>query len=153
TLRDAADIVAATWVRTLRQHATRIRLANLTHLACTELIESLFGAVANTGRVATLLHERSAGNPQQCLHLVRELVKSDIVKYVAGTWVWPLEVSARELPVHIEELLTVRLRALSQASLRLAEALSMCTSPLPIEDVVCLAVAEDVDEREAHAAL
>jgi hypothetical protein len=153
TLRDGADIAAGTWVRTLRQHCSVIRLSNLSGLACTALIESLFGAVANTGRVASLLHERSAGNPQQCVDLARALVKNDIAKYVGGTWVLPLEVSAHELPVRIEELLAVRLRALSKPALRLAEALSMCTSLSPIEDVLRLAGDEGQGEREAHAAL
>jgi hypothetical protein len=153
TLRDGADITALTWVRTLRQHSSVIRLSNLSGLACTALIESLFGAVANTGRVANLLHERSAGNPQQCVDLARALVKNDIAKYMGGTWVLPLEVSAHELPVRIEELLAVRLRALSKQALCLAEALSMCTSLSPLDDVLHLADGEGLDEREAHAAL
>jgi hypothetical protein len=153
TLRDGAEITAATWVRTLRQHSAVIRLTNLSGQACSALIESLFGAVANTGRVASLLHERSAGNPQLCVDLARALVKNDIAKYVGGTWVLPLEVSAQELPVRIEELLAVRLRALTKQALRLAEALSMCTSLSPLEDVLRLAAAEGLDERAAHAAL
>ena len=77
------------------------------------------------GRVARLLYEKSAGNPQQCMDLAQLLVKKKIAKYVAGTWVLPLEVAGDELPSRVEEISSARLADLSQSARELAEALSI----------------------------
>src|SRR5204862_5349358 len=85
--RTGDAVVAAAPVRMLRQRSSRLKLAGLSRESCEELVKSLFGDVPNTGRVANLLFERSAGVPQQCMDLAQILVRKKIAKYGAGTWV------------------------------------------------------------------
>src|SRR5262249_7218991 len=128
-----------------------LRLAGLNATACEELVKSLFGDVANTGRMARLLHERSAGNPGQCMELARLLVRNQIVRYAAGTWLLPLAVTAAELPTRVEEVLVARLGALSPEARGLAEALSVHAKPVPLEQL--LALVDGADSDRSYAAL
>jgi tRNA A-37 threonylcarbamoyl transferase component Bud32 len=151
TQRTGDPVVAAAPVRALRKRSGHLKLAGLTAAACEELVKSLFGDVANVGRMARLLHERSAGNPGQCMDLARLLVRKEIARYVAGTWLLPLEISAQELPVRMEEVLAARLGALSVPARELAEALSIHAKPVPLER--CLALGEAAQEQRTYAAL
>ena len=81
------EIVAEVPLRAMRKRASRIKLAGLSAGACEELVCSLFGSVANTGRMAKVLYDKSAGNPQLCMDLATLLVKRKVAKYVDGAWV------------------------------------------------------------------
>ena len=74
--------------------------------------------MANTGRLAKLLYDKSAGNPQLCMDLATLVVKRKIAKYVDGGWVLPLELADDELPSRIDELLA---REALRASARMHE--------------------------------
>src|SRR5262249_15591302 len=67
--RSGYAVVAATAVQALRKRCSRLKLGGLSPSACEELVGSLFGDVANTGRVARILYEKSGGNPQLCTDL------------------------------------------------------------------------------------
>lgn len=151
TQRIGEPVVAAAPVRALRRRAGRLKLGSLTSDDYVELVKSLFGDVANVGRLAKLLYDRSAGNPQQTMDYVRLLVKKQTVKYVGGTWVLPLAVSEDELPSRVESLIAARLSALKRPARALAEALSLQTKPLSIE--LCRALVERQTDAEFHAAL
>jgi predicted ATPase len=69
-----------------------------------ELVHSMFGDVDNRARLAKLLFEKSAGNPQHCMELARLLARQHVAKYVAGTWVLPTQVSSEELPDRLEDV-------------------------------------------------
>jgi hypothetical protein len=150
TLRTGDAIAAPEPVHMMRERASRMKLVGLNPPACEELVRSLFGDVANTGRVAKLLGDRSGGNPQQCTDLVRILVRKKIAKYVGGTWILPLDVSAEELPSRVEEIVDARLSALSPDARKLACALSIRERPIPIE--LCLTALAGKTEREMYAA-
>ncbi|HMJ12546.1 MAG TPA: AAA family ATPase, partial [Polyangiaceae bacterium] len=151
TQRSRSDVVAPALVRMLQERSGRLRLKGLSVSAYEELAKSLFGEVPNAPRMATLLYERSAGNPQQCVDLVQILIKRQIVKYVAGTWVLPLDVSESELPVGSKGLIEARLSALTPVARALAEAASVQTNPVPLERFRLLV--EGQDERTFYAAL
>jgi hypothetical protein len=151
TQRMGDDVAAPGSVRVLRKRGSRLKLAGLSAGPCEELVKTLFGDVANTGRVARLLHQKSAGNPQQCMDLARLLVKKKIAKYAGGTWVLPLEVSSDELPSRVDEIVAIKLAGLSASARGLSEALSIHAKPVSIER--CLALAEQTEEREAYNAL
>jgi hypothetical protein len=153
TQRDGDNVIAPAALKALRKHSSLLRVANLSRESCATLVASLFGDVANVGRVGQLLYDRSAGNPQHCMDLSHLLVKRGIARYVGGTWVLPLEVSDAELPSRLEELLADRLRGLSAPALTLAEALSIFAEPVPLERALALAVAEGYAEQTGHAAL
>jgi len=151
TQRVGAAIAAAEPLNLLRQRAGRLKLAGLRAEAYEALTSSLFGNVANTGRVARLLYDKSAGNPQRCMELLRLLMKHQIVKYGAGAWVLPSEVSAHELPDDDEGLILARMSSLGAASRTLLEALSVHTRPASID--TCRALAPGWSDAEFHAAL
>jgi hypothetical protein len=151
TQRSDQTVLAPAPVRAMRKQSAMLKLAGLNAVACEELVKSLFGDVANTGRMARLLHERSAGNPGQCMELARLLVRNQIVRYVAGTWLLPLEVSAAELPTRMEEVLVARLGALSPEARALCDALSLHAKPVPLERL--LALVDNTDSERCYAAL
>jgi tetratricopeptide (TPR) repeat protein len=151
TQRTGDPVTAPLPVRALRKRSNNVKLGALSASALDELVQSLFGSVANSGRVSALLFERSAGNPQQCMDLAQLLVKKQIAKYAAGTWVLPFEVSAEELPSRAEEVALLRLSALSDSARKLVEALSVHTKPLSLEK--CLGLIAGASEEQTFAAL
>lgn len=150
TQRAGDEVVATTSLKDFRQRSGHLKLGGLSSAACEDLVCSVFGDVANTGRVAQLLYERSAGNPQICVDLAQHLVRRQIAKYIAGTWVLPLDVSPDELPSHTEGVLSARLDALSTGARELAEALSIHRKPVSLEQ--CLSLARESD-TPTYAAL
>ncbi|HVZ34408.1 MAG TPA: serine/threonine-protein kinase, partial [Polyangiaceae bacterium] len=66
TQRSGEEPAAPQAVRALRQRCNAMKLGPLALPAVEELVGSLFGGVEHAGRLARLLFERSAGNPQQC---------------------------------------------------------------------------------------
>src|SRR5262249_5584901 len=149
TQRSAAPVVALAPLRALRKRSGHLKLAGLSAAACEELVRSLFGDVVNTGRTAKLLHDRSAGNPGQCMDIARLLVRKQIARYVGGTWVLPLEVKADELPSRMEEVLAARFSELSAGARELAEALSIHTKRVSLER--CLALGLTGHEQASNA--
>ncbi|HMI91990.1 MAG TPA: protein kinase, partial [Polyangiales bacterium] len=145
------SVVASVPLAALRKRSARLKLGGLGRKACEELVGSLFGNAANTGRLAKLLFEKSGGNPQHCMDLAQLLVKKKIAKYVDGAWVLPLEIASGELPGRVEELLAQKLAALRPEARGLCEALSIHAQRVSIER--CLALAEGTSEADAYLAL
>lgn len=135
----------------LRKPGNLLVLGCLPVASCEELVLSLFGEIANIGRIARLFHEQSGGNPQHCMELAQFLVHKGIVKYIAGGWVLPLEIAGHELPRRSEDFLAARLVLLSATARKLAETLSIHSKPVSIER--CRAHARGLGEAELYAAL
>ena len=125
-------------LRALKSESVRKRLDNLSAEGCKQLCVSLFGDVANIGRLAAMLHDKSGGNPQLCTELSHLLVKRQIVKYVGGTWVLPQELSADELPDQMEQVVHDRLMALPKSARQLAEALCVFSGAVSLDHVASL---------------
>jgi tetratricopeptide (TPR) repeat protein len=132
-------VAAPAALRQLRERSSQLKLAPIGVSACEELVESLFGDIANIGRVAELLHQKSAGNPRLCVDLAQLLVRKKIATHAAGLWVLPFEVSAEELPNWAGELAANRLAVLTPRARRAAEALSVERRPLGFERCMRLA--------------
>jgi tetratricopeptide (TPR) repeat protein/tRNA A-37 threonylcarbamoyl transferase component Bud32 len=138
TQRSGDPVVAALALKALRKRSSNLKLGALSQDSCEKLVASLFGEVENVRRLGSLLFARSAGNPQQCMDLAQLLVKKEIAKYVAGTWVLPFSVSDEELPSRAEEVALLRIAGLSAPARKLAEALSVHEKPLALDQ--CLAL-------------
>ncbi|HKP59983.1 MAG TPA: protein kinase [Polyangiales bacterium] len=151
SLRAGEPIAAPQPVGLLRSRSAQLKLEALSPSACDELVQSLFGDVVNSARLAKLLFEKSAGNPQHCMELARLLARKQIARYAAGTWVLPIQVSSDELPDRLEDLFAAKLASLSPDARALAEALSLHPRPVSIE--LCIAFAEGLSDAQAHAAL
>ena len=151
TLRSGEAVTAEAPLRALREQSSQLKLGALGRSSCEELIGSLFGGAANSGRLAGVVYDKSAGNPQLCTDLAQLLVRKQIAKYVGGSWVLPLEISADELPSRIEEILAARLLGLSPAARALAEALCLSQKPVAIER--CLELTSAAIEGQTYAAL
>ncbi|HVW27610.1 MAG TPA: protein kinase [Polyangiaceae bacterium] len=151
TQRTGAEVVASTPVRSLRKRASHLKLKGLGADSCEELIKSVFGDVPNTGRVARLLFEKSAGVPRELTDLIELLVEKKIAQYGSGTWVLPQDVAPEELPNRGAELLANRLSTLGEHAVDLADALCVHARPVPLER--CLALAEGKSEEAAYGAL
>jgi len=151
TLRTGDRVQAPQAVRALRARSGQLELAALSAKACEQLVQSLFGDVNNSGRIAKLLYEKSTGNPQHCMDLAQLLVRKQIAKYMAGTWILPFAVSSAELPGRIDEILASKLEALGSHALALAEALSIQNKPISIER--CFSLVDGPAESEVHVAL
>jgi hypothetical protein len=151
TCRSGDQVVAPDYLAELRRHGERLKLTGLTRAACDEFVKSLFGDVANSSRTAHRLLERSAGNPALCMDLARLMVRKEIVRYVAGTWVLPLDVSDAELPNHARDILSARLAELSPVARMLAETMSIHDKPLPLQ--TCLSLDPRLNESEVYGAL
>jgi tRNA A-37 threonylcarbamoyl transferase component Bud32 len=151
TQRTGEAVLAPIPVRVLRKRSACLKLAGLGQPACEELVGSLLGHAANTGRLAKLLFDKSGGNPQQCMDLAQLAVKRGIVKYVGGCWVLPLDVDDDELPSRTEELIQEKLAALGPKARALCEALSVHGKRVPIER--CLGLCEGMSESDVYRAL
>jgi tetratricopeptide (TPR) repeat protein len=143
--------VAPQPISVLRARSALLKLETLNAGACDELVQSLFGDVANSARLAKLLFEKSGGNPQHCMELARLLARTHVAKYVAGTWVLPTLVSSAELPDRLEDVLAAKLASLNAAARGLAEALCLHSKPISLEH--CIAFADGLTEADSHAAL
>jgi hypothetical protein len=148
--RSGERVTAPAPVRTMRSRSAHLKLESLSAGACAELVRSLFGEVANTGRLAHLLHARSAGNPQQFMDLAELLVKKKTAKYTNGTWVLPLEVRDDELPDDAEALSDARLRELGPAARSMLEVLCVHERPVSLE--LSLELAHDLAAEAVHQA-
>jgi hypothetical protein len=148
--RTGDPVRSQTPVRALRARSAHLKLGPLGNSACVDLVHSLFGEVANAGRLSYALRERSRGNPQHFVDLAALLVKRQIATYAGGTWVLPFDLSDDELP-RGAALSEARLQALAPAARSILDALSIHDRPVSLE--LSLELAEVTNAGEAHRAL
>lgn len=150
TLRTGEDALSPIPVRVLRKRSACLKLAPLGQPACDELVSSLFGHAANSGRLAKQLFDKSGGNPQHYMDLAQLMVKRGVVKYVGGSWVLPLDIDDHELPSRAEELIHEKLAVLSVQARTLCEALSVHRKRVPLEQCILIG---GLAERDTYSAL
>jgi hypothetical protein len=117
--REAAGLV------TLRSQCEHIELDGLSPAETLELVQSLFGDAPNVERFAEWLHGRTAGSPLHCIEISRQLVAREVVRYLDGMWVLPVDRPDAELPAALEDALSIRLGMLTAQARVLAECLSL----------------------------
>jgi tetratricopeptide (TPR) repeat protein len=139
-------------VRVLRRLATVLSLRKLSAPELLQLVDSVFGEVPNTGRVAHWLYERTKGNPLECMELLRYLIKRELLHYTEGTWMLPATFP-RELPEGLAATRSARMLALQPAQRALADALAIFGSPVSLALCAQLAELDDGSARRAADAL
>jgi len=110
----------------------RVPLPPLSELETLELTRSLFGETPHLRRVATLLHERSSGNPAHTMELAEHMLRTGLARYAGGAWVLPQDVADEALPLERLKVHAAKLSRLSQAARRLAQVLSLYEGPLSL---------------------
>ncbi|HEX6239800.1 MAG TPA: hypothetical protein VFZ61_02855, partial [Polyangiales bacterium] len=119
-----------------------IDLAALSVDETKELIDSVFGGVANSQRLSHWLHERTGGIPARILDLTRLLLAEGQIRYTAGTFALPHDIQGDPDP-QSEAVQLARLGGLGELAQEAARALSLQQMPIRIEH---LARALEVDE-------
>ncbi|HKP58702.1 MAG TPA: protein kinase [Polyangiales bacterium] len=97
-------------------------LLPLTRAQTRELLDSLFGAVANLDLLSEELHRVALGNPLQTLELAQYLVDRGTIRYTSGSWTLPGKLSAEDLPRSASAAMHARISRFSQHARWLAEA-------------------------------
>lgn len=120
----------------LRAAGTALRLEGLSASGVRDLVESLFGSVPNTGRLANRIHQQSAGNPFHCVELARHLVKSTAIRYTESSWVLPQELPEEALPAGLEAMLHQRVASLTPLARRVAEVVSVRRGRVMLDTVL-----------------
>ncbi len=126
--------------------AERITLAELSAADTLTLVDSVFGGVVNSHRVAGYLYQQSRGNPARSMDLARLLLQRGLIRYNHGTFALPHDVNAAALAVEAGAVLLTRLADLSASAREVASFLSLQEAPLALELV---ARALHMDERTA----
>jgi hypothetical protein len=133
--------------RKIAERARRIPLARLTETETLELVNSVFGRVGNSHRLARWLHEQSSGNAARIMDLARLLMSRDLIHYTAGTFTLPHDVNIEAIGGHGDAALLTRLLDLSAGAREIAALLAISELPLALEliaDVLGLAARETV---------
>jgi tetratricopeptide (TPR) repeat protein len=123
SLRDEASAPSFA-VQALQQDALRVPLVPLTAAESLELTRSVFGDTPNLRRIATLIHERSGGNPAHAMELAEYLVRQGLAYYADGAWALPQDVAADALPSDRTQVHAARLARLPPTARALAQLLS-----------------------------
>jgi tetratricopeptide (TPR) repeat protein len=148
TLRNGERITAPAAFQRFERSANVLELSGLSVADTQGLVESLFGNVPNSDRLAHWLHRLSNGNPLQLMELAQYLVDTGLARYMDGTWVLPLEPPAN-VPSRIEEAEDRRLGELGSDALRLAKGLALQRGALSLDLCVALSEAEGLDAFRA----
>jgi hypothetical protein len=148
--KSGEELSAPLVVKSLSETGARMKLEPLQRGEMEQLVRGLFGDVPQVGRLSEHLYRSSAGNPQQCLEQVRQLVRSAVVRHAGGVWVLPREFAAHEAQP-LASPHASRVARLPPGFRRLAEALSVHRGPLPLDR--CLAIAEHEEIANVWGAL
>ncbi|MBN1652725.1 MAG: protein kinase [Deltaproteobacteria bacterium] len=140
-------------VRMIRESGTVIELQPLTQEDNQNLIQSMFGEVANISIVADWVYEISRGNVRTVMELVEHLVDSGIARYQDGNWILPKNLREQNLPKNLEHALEARILKLSEPARALAESLSLVTEQIPLRLEHYVILSEDLDEKKTYLAL
>lgn len=114
----------------IRATAQRLTLENLDEASMVELVESLFGQVPNTRRLAQWLQAQSAGVPAQALDLARLLLRTGVVRYTLGTFTLPHDIDADLGGVSLSSAALARFSDLDDEARELAQLLCLHEGPL-----------------------
>ena len=117
--------------------APPLELQKLDRAQNTQFVTSLFGEVANLERVSEWLLRVAGGSPKLTIELAEHLLKRGIVRYSAGAWVLPAEIT-EAVPPSTAEALLLRLHGVSRVARTLAELLSLRRGGADIESFLGL---------------
>jgi tetratricopeptide (TPR) repeat protein len=134
----------------LRATSRRVVLSALDESCMVELVESVFGHVPNTHRLAQWLHAQSGGVPGHALELARLLLRTGAVRYTLGTFTLPHDVDPNLESVSLSSPLLATLGDLDGDTHALAQMLALHDAALTPEQ---LASATDRSSRDVLLSL
>jgi len=150
----AADATCTEWNEPQTREVLQSRCEPLTlpPLSTSEtkhLLGSIFGDAANLNRLAFEVHEIARGNPAQSIAIAQSLVDQDVIKYSAGSWVIPSQLSSANLQRTAHAQVTDLVQRLSPNARALAQAQSLAFyKSLSIEQYGQLAPTRDHEHVE-----
>src|SRR5579864_1944333 len=97
----------------LRGRCEHVSLSGLSPAETLELSRSLFGDAPNVERFAEWLHGRTAGGPLHCIEISRQLVAREVIRYLGGMWVLPVDRPDAGIPAALEDALSIRVGLLT----------------------------------------
>jgi tRNA A-37 threonylcarbamoyl transferase component Bud32/tetratricopeptide (TPR) repeat protein len=115
----------------LRSNGTTLALRPLDEADVEALVQGVFGSAPNSHRLSRFLHQKSGGNPSQCMDLCRLLLQQKEISYALGTFTLPFDPRGDVLDAHVLEL--TRLADLGPDALALARLLSLHDAALSSE--------------------
>ena len=152
SLRNNESPRAAAALEAIAGADVRLRLAGLDENDVLRLVESSFGAIAHTRRLARWLHGRSGGSPLLCNELLRQLCDDGTIRLVDGLWMLPAEFDTLDLPRELAVAMDARVASLSSTSRGVAGILAVVGESLELEPLLALAHG-DLDEAAVFAGL
>lgn len=123
----------------LTRAAIHVPLGPLTYADTERLMEALFGDVPELRPLASAIHQRTGGNPQQALELAEHLVRVEAARYVDGSWQLPRRLDERMVPNHMDALVLSRLPTVSTEARALLQSLSVCRGAVDLSLCATLA--------------
>jgi len=136
-------------LRVLRTYCRTLTLQPLSAEQTTALLRSAFGDTPNLPLVADRLHALSAGMPSPCLELARHLVDTGVIRYEAGGFVLPQDMTAQTLPDNLQPVLRARFARLSPGARELGATLALCDgAPLSLSQCLASAPGSDPDQTQ-----
>ena len=114
----------------LARYCEVVALAPLDRAATAELVTSLFGDVANVAFISHEIFQRAHGNPGATLWSAQWLVDRGVIRYEAGGWTLPAQLSAADLPLSHAQAVMEHLNKLSPLARELAECQALAVHPV-----------------------
>ncbi|HKP56684.1 MAG TPA: serine/threonine-protein kinase [Polyangiales bacterium] len=109
-------------LQALARRCRVLELAPLSRAQTRELLDSLFGDVANLDLLTDEIHRVALGNPRQTLELAQHLVDRGLIRYTSGSWTLPSRWSENDLPRSATVALQARIAGFSELARVLSEA-------------------------------
>lgn len=142
--------IAPAMIKSLSEVSAQMTLEPLDRAHVEELVIGCFGAAHHAARLAERLYRVSAGNPEQCLSLIRQLVQHGHIKHAQGEWLLPRDLDESRL-LTSDQSHSRAIGALSPASRQLAQLLALHAAPVALD--VCLAIGERAGVGKVFEAL
>lgn len=150
-LRTDEGIHARRAVQKIREHAIVLHPGGLGSADIEQMLRTMFGEVANIGRLARWLRRQAGGSPLHCHEIVRHLVEREVVTNHDGAWVIPEGFADEGLPRGLAESMDVRVRTRSADARSLGRTIAVHGGRVSLR--VAVALAEGLDEDRVFAAL
>jgi tRNA A-37 threonylcarbamoyl transferase component Bud32 len=141
--------VDSTTLRQLSARGQRLTLARLGPDDMFELTATLFGGAPNSLRLSLWLHDVAQGHPLYAMALAQQLLQRGLVRYRAGIFTLPHDVSADFGEVDLGHVLLARLDGLSANARLVAEMLSVEEDVLPLDELLAMVALDEASVRLA----
>lgn len=119
----------------LQAAAERVVLTPLSEAEVAALVQSMFGGVPNSLRVARWLFSESGGNPAHCMDLVGLLLRRGSIRYTRGTFALPHDIDPQFATERGPTLLAARLADVGPDAERIVHLLSLEGSALGVGEL------------------